>query len=336
MRKLVTIETIGNIEAIEGADRIEVATVRGWKVIVKKDEFSVDDLCLFHEIDSFLPNEPQYEFLLKGSKLKSIVVDGGIKEGIRLRSVRLRGQISQGLCLPVPADITGDVGDDVSEQLGVVLYEPQRPTIMGGEAKGSFPTFVPKTDEERIQNIPEILEEPWPEDWFYVTEKLDGTSLTVFRHKEEFNVCSRNINLRKGPTVYWEIAKKYDLESILDEGIAIQGEIVGPGIQGNPLKLKERQLFVFNVWDMVTQSYLDYENFILACKRYSLVTVPILDNSFSLNLSLRELLELANGPSVLENVPREGIVIRSKTEHLWNNERLSFKVVSNDYLLKEK
>lgn len=140
MRKLASIQRIKALEPIEGADAIERATVLGWQLVVKKDEFRVGELCIYCEIDSILPEKPEFEFL------KS--------RGMRIRTIRLRGQISQGICFPLsflPAETLIEEDSDVTEILGVTKYEPPIPASLAGVMKGAFPSFIPKTDETRVQ-----------------------------------------------------------------------------------------------------------------------------------------------------------------------------------------
>jgi RNA ligase (TIGR02306 family) len=162
MRRLATVQQIAELLPIEGADAIEVAKINGWNVVVKKGDFKVDEMVVFCEVDSFLPIQPEYEFLRKSSYKK--MSDG--TEGFRLRTIRLRGQLSQGLLInyqvlisKLPPDENGhvnlpDVGEDVTKIMGIIKYEPPIPACLAGQMKGNFPGFLNKTDEERVQNIP--------------------------------------------------------------------------------------------------------------------------------------------------------------------------------------
>lgn len=329
MRHLVTVNQIEEIKSIPGADSIEAARIKGWWVVVRKGEFKVGDSVLFYEIDSFLPIEPQYEFLLKGSKPRKMLVDDVEKEGIRLRTIKLRGQISQGLIMPIPEGLVIPEDGDVTEQLGVIKYEIPLPPQLVGKVLGNFPSFIPKTDEERIQNMAEVLLS------YYVTEKIDGTSVTYYKKDGKFGVCSRNLELAEGDTTQWMIARKLSLADKLPEGIALQGELVGPGIQGNSLKLTEQKVYFFNVYNFVTGIYLPFKDFVGFCKSMEIETVPILDENFSLLPSVDEMLRYASGKSSLNPlIEREGVVIRSKFNLV--HDRVSFKVINNDYLLKNE
>ena len=340
MRKLVTIQRISDVQPIEGADAIEKAKIKGWWVVIKKGEFVVGDYCIYFEIDSFLPIKPEYEFLLRGSSPKKMLVDGQEREGIKLNTIRLRGQISQGLTLPLTEQfLQFPEGQDITEELGVIKYEPPIPANLAGIVKGNFPSFIPKTDEERIQNCVDLLEHQ-KGSIIYITSKLDGTSATYFKHEGEFGVCSRNLELKEssGNTI-WEIADKYNLRNCIPEGFAIQGELMGEGIQKNTLKIKGHKLFVFNVFNIKEFKFLDFDEMTSFCKENNLETVPIIKSGVILNFNFEQLMDMANQKSPLNpDILQEGIVIRSITERkvLINGieSRFSFKVISNDYLLK--
>lgn len=346
MRKLVTIEKIEELTPIEGADNIEKARIKDWYCVVKKGEFKEGDACVYHEIDCFLPIIEPYEFLRKGSKPKKMLVDGKEVEGFKLKTVKLRGVISQGLALPlkvltnysiIPLSQT-DIGDNVTEALGILKYEQPIPASLTGTMKGFFPSFLPKTDEERVQNIGEAIERN-QEKLFYISEKLDGCSFTAYQYNGEFGVCSRNIELLETKdNTHWKIARKYNLIDIISEGIAIQGEVVGSGIQGNPYKLNDQKLYIFNIFDIKEQKYFDFYELLTFCKDNNLTTVPIINSEFALNNSVENLLDIANGKSVLNSdVIREGLVFRPLNEEIEEvngvRQRFSFKVISNEYLL---
>jgi len=329
MRHLATIAKIEELKNIPGADKIEAARVKGWWVVVLKDQFKTDDFVLYFEIDSFLPVKSEYDFLLKGNKPKKMLSEGKEAEGIRLRTIKLRGQISQGLILPLPVDLKGLAeGEDVTESLGVIKYEQSIPSCLSGIAKGAFPSFLPKTDEERIQNMVEVL------DSYYMTEKLDGSSVTYYKKDGMFGVCSRNLELQEGETTQWKIARELNLKEILHDNFALQGEIVGEGIQKNPYKIKGQKVYFFNVYNIAAGKFLEFEDFKGMCKFLHLETAPILDENFSLPENVDEMLEIAIGKSMLNSdCEREGVVVRKKS-HI-GNERISFKAISNNYLLSE-
>lgn len=334
-RKLATVENIIDIQPILDADKIVKAKVRNWWVVVGKDQFNIGDRCLYFEIDSLLPiNNPLFDSSLgKYNATKTMVTDEG-KEitGYRIKTVKLRGQISQGLILPYDGDKKH--GTDMTEELGIVKYDPYV-YVKGAQlqsdngAEGLFPSFIPKTDEERIQNLEYSDIDGYV---FQVSEKLDGTSFTAYKYEDQFKVCSRNLILREDEnSVYWKIAKKYNLKDIVPEGFAIQGEIVGPGIQGNPLKLKEIELYLFNMYDINKGEYLEI------FKLRELPQVPYINEIGSRlveNTSIEEMINSVNGMKSLINplVQTEGLVYK----RFHNSNKISFKIINNKYLLKEK
>ena len=334
-RKLASIRKISDLSPIEGADKIELATIDGWKVVVAKDvNHKVGDLIVYCEVDSFLPIEPEFEFLRKTSYKK--MSDG--REGFRLKTIRLRGQISQGLILPI--SVFGDFGwtayegIDVTEKLGIVKYEPPIPAQLSGMVKGNFPSFLKKTDEERVQNLSKEFESYRNED-FYVTEKLDGSSVTYYVKDEVFGVCSRNLDLLEDENnSMWKFATETGLRDRmvkLGKNIAIQGEIIGEGIQGNPYQRIGQTVKIFNGFDIDKYDYLSLEELLELVKTLEVKTVPILDLDFTLPETIDELLLMAEGKSVLNlKAEREGLVIRS------HDRKISFKSISNKFLLNEK
>jgi RNA ligase (TIGR02306 family) len=333
-RKLASIRKISDIQPIEGADMIELAIVDGWKVVVAKNVgHKVNDLVVYCEIDSFLPIKEEFEFLRKGSYKK--MVDG--TEGFRLRTIKLRGQVSQGLILPIhvlPLLEMVSEGQDVTEMLGIVKYEPPIPAELAGKVKGLFPSFLRKTDEERIQNLSGEIEN-WKDKTFYVTEKLDGSSATFYYKDGEFGVCSRNLELLETEdNTFWKFARQIDLENKMrdfDVNISLQGELIGEGIQGNPYKIKGQTVRFFNLFDIDLQEYHNLSMFEGVCNRFGVEMVPILSKNFEMFDTVEDILEYAEGKSVLNpNFDREGVVIRSL------DRKISFKAISNKFLLNEK
>ena len=328
MRKLATVRTVTEIRPIQGADMIVLAVVDGWKCVVKKDEFTAGDSAVYCEIDSFLPVRPEFEFLRKSSFKRM-----GEQEGFRLRTVKLRGQISQGLLLPVTVlNRSAESGEDVSEELGIIKYEPPTPACLSGKVIGPFPATVQKTDEERIQNLASDYPS-YKGKTFYVTEKLDGTSFTgIFDN--ELLVCGRNWQLAADESnSLWQIANRHELASrmkSLGRRIAIQGELIGPGIQGNRYKLKQAELFVFNVFDLEDYAYVEKEEADSICEQLDLQTVPFIEQR-AVPDSIDEILQIAEGKSVLNaSTEREGLVWVSGS----GRDRISFKTISNRFLAR--
>jgi RNA ligase (TIGR02306 family) len=342
VRKLASVQRIIDIKPIPGADAIEVATVLGWHVVVKKGEFRVGDLCVYFEVDSLLPIRTDFDFLAARGTKKTLV-DGKSFEGYRLKTVKLRGQVSQGLCLPVSIIDDGldvwEEGTDVSTMLSVYKYEPPMPGELQGIAKGNLPGDIPKTDETRIQSFPEVLKRCDGET-FFVTEKLDGSSTTVFVEDGELNVCGRTVNWkRESDNSYWRAAIASGLDDKKQEigKIVLQGELVGEAIQGNKLKIKGQKIFFYNAYDRSEARYLNYKEFIALCAKLAIPIVPIVTSDFSLvGHSVDSLVDYATRKSQMNgDVWAEGIVIRPLIEKKDPNlGRLSFKVINPNFLLK--
>jgi RNA ligase (TIGR02306 family) len=339
MRKLATIRKIDAILPIPNADAIEVAVVSGWKVVVKKNEYTAGDLATYIEIDSWVPNRLA-PFLSKGKEPR--IYDGILGE--RLRTVRLRGQISQGLLLPMSDWTDGSVefneGDEVTEKLGIVKWEAPIPAQLAGQIKGTFPSFIPKTDQERIQNLKEELAY-WKHNnyTFEVTEKLDGSSMTAFFMDGEFGVCSRNLELKRDEeNSFWKIAIELDLEKIMRDmnlEYAIQGELVGEKIQRNTYKIKGQKFYIFDVYDIKNGKYLTptqrlkYIRY-LSEKNLDIESVPIVFIDHPITGTIDELLSYADCKSKLApSIDQEGFVYKCN-----QNSNVSFKVISNNFLLK--
>ena len=361
VRKLATIRTISDIRPIAGADRIEVAQVDGWECVVQKNEFHVGDTVVYIEIDSVLPERPEFEFLRERK--------------FRVRTIKLRGQVSQGLVLPLsilPKGKSYELGDDVTDVLGIVKYDPEaqdemqllrvqkqqkpknkfvkfmmqfkwyRKFFAKPKRKGGFPDWIIKTDENRIQNMPILFETERDNcTKLSVTEKVDGQSATYFlektsRRRYEFGVCSRNIRLvTPDNSSYWTIAKECDIENVLrsiigdNNSVVLQGEICGPGIQGNKYKLDKYELFVFNL--IFPNKSCTTNEIAEIIEPFGLKTVPIVEEGVILPDTIAELVEYSKGKSVVYNKQkREGVVMRNVPRHI------SFKVINPDFLLTEK
>jgi len=375
-RKLASVQRIASIRPIEGADAIEVARINNWDVVVKKNEFKEGELCVYFEIDSFLPIREEFEFLRKSSFKKM-----GDQEGFRLKTIRLRGQVSQGLVVPITI-LNGDYiigisqqphgdqlqlgpyddalvieeGADVTELLGVEKYEPPIPAELSGKVKGYFPSFIRKTDEERVQNLVKEYAQWKEQDLdFYVTEKLDGSSATYYYNNGVFGVCSRNLELAepeefvagmvmcddgierpRQQNSFWKVAQELGLKEKLEaygRNISIQGELIGEGIQGNPYKIKGQTVRFFNVFDIDTQEYYGLPMFLATMQHtLKLETVPMLTSlTMKLPDTIDELLAYADAKSVLNSdFDREGVVLRSI------DRKISFKAISNKFLMNEK
>ncbi|WP_316196713.1 RNA ligase family protein [Bradyrhizobium sp. SZCCHNS3053] len=399
-RKLATIRRIADINPIQGADAIIKLTVDGWELVSAKDNgFAIGDLIVYFEIDSFLPVIPEFEFL-RSRCFKSTAHLG---DGFRLRTIKLRGQISQGLAMPLHA-LFGEAvmaglkeGDDVTEALGVKKWEspPERNGSGFGptRTKGNFPDFLRKTDQERIQNcfakvknwatvkiesehltelpegavlgtdifqvsdgpqdglvhyvrkkvVPLNDNELAERDRFEATMKLDGSSMTVYHNDGQYGVCSRNLDLKRDPeNLFWKAAiKTRILPALVHSGynVAIQGELMGPGVQGNREQLPDHAFFIFDVFDIERQEYmtpLDRWALLHSLVHEGLVDVdhmqgvPYLGEvKLSDFQSVKDFLAAASIPSMKHKVA-EGIVYKSMVQG-----GPTFKAINDNFLLAE-
>lgn len=358
MRQLASVKRVGDIFPIESRDRIELAMIDGWSVIVKKDEFKTGDLCVYCEIDSVLPEKPEFEFLRS--------------KNFRIKTMRMAGVLSQGICFPMDILPEGKYaeGQDVTEIIGVTQYEatmdkdpeqnaknakkPKYPKWLmrwkwfralvkkkdGSKESRGFPNFISKTDETRIQNAPFYLgmNERW-----VLTEKIDGQSGTfamvkhkrLFGTKYEFIVCSRNLRLfADNGSNYWKVAHRYNLEVVLREmldksggqWVAVQGEIIAPNVQKNKYKVTEPDLYVFNlIYPTGRTGSADGKR---AVAQYGLKWVPIVSDGALLPKTVPEMLDFAHGDSALGHTIREGLVCRTV------DGKHSFKAVDPLFLIK--
>jgi RNA ligase (TIGR02306 family) len=380
-RALARIAQVDSVEPIEGADRIEVTHIKGWKVVTGKGEFKPGDLVVYFEIDSALdPNDKRYEFLRERCLRKFTAKSGEVlKECLRIRTIRLRGVYSQGLVMPLDKfpEITDNivyneavghdvyvgrnpevVGQDVTDILHVEHYDelvealrPQTGATLAGDAMSLFPSnHIPKTDEERIQNLPEYFE-TMKDRKFQVTVKADGSSVTMFYSPEidpenPFGVCSRNLRLKQQKSngempLPWMMAQKYFVENKLKEyyenkgkELAVQGELVGPGIQSNRDMITDHEWQVFRIWNITDQKFLTPEDAEILCTAWALPHVSVLASEmpvFQKFKDIDEILQFAEGKTSRGN-EREGLVFKSNDDGPY----VSFKAVSNRYLMKEK
>jgi RNA ligase (TIGR02306 family) len=322
---LVYVGKIVEIEQIENADRIVLATVvcgegGKWKGIVQKGQFVVRELCCVYLHDSLLPHTDEFAFAEKW--------------GWRVRLQRLRGVPSE--CLIMPLFHEASLGDDITGLMGVTKYEKPIAPSMQGIAKGNFPSFIPKTDEPNFQTVPHIREALVGKQ-YYVTVKCDGTSATVYKRKGELGCCSRNLELKRDENnAIWKIAKQYDLENKLPEGIAIQFEIVGPGIQKNPMKLAQLEPRLFNVYDIGSEDYrggyYGFNGMVSLADKLDFPTVPIIKwpNDPWVDPGDDMLRLMAEG-KYDSGQEREGVVIRAAVEERVMGDRVSFKSISLKY-----
>ena len=408
-RKLASVRRIAEILVHPNADALDIAVVDGWKLVTAKaNGFKAGDLVVYFEIDSWIPTEIA-PFLSKGKEPR---VFEGVK-GERLRTIKLRGELSQGLIIPIDETMRAEVstalsspaeyvtwepeeGFDLTEILGIKKYEKELPAQLAGQAKGTFPSFIPRTDEERIQNYgrevfgyvgTKVLLENLtpdealvkntrgisegriviegdqvfavhaasasPDDRYEVTLKMDGSSFTAYVKDGETGICSRNLELKDNEenagnsfiaTFNGSGLKNamIQYQKIHGTNFAFQGELMGPGIQGNREKLDSFKVFLFKIW------LIDEQRFATPTERYGILEellalgadenvimhTPIIAYSAKLgdDLGITDVdsaLKFAERPS-LNNPVAEGVVFKRIGSDF------SFKAISNRYLLDEK
>ena len=344
MRKLASIQRIWKIEPIEGADRIELAHILGWQCVVNKGQFREMDLAVYFEVDSFLPIAPEFEFLRASSYRKTDIMG----EGFRLRTMKFRGQISQGLLLPVsafpaiPAD--AELGTDVTEILGVKKWEIEERITTGGTMIGTLPYDIPHTDETRVQAEPDLLQ-AFAGLEYYISTKMDGSSHSVGIDENGFHVTGHNYESKDdGNSPFYELVKSMDLQAKMEafatannlSTFTIQGELCAPGIQKNRLKLTKPAWYAFTIRE--NGKRVGLTRMLEVCEKLQLESVPIEEIGTDLPVkypTVEALLERADG-NYPKGGKKEGIVIRP-TEPVYCelvSGALSMKVVSNKYLLK--
>lgn len=346
MRKLASVQRVWKIEPIEGADRIELAHILGWQCVVNKGQFKPMDLGAYFEIDSFLPIRPEFEFL-RSTSYKNTNIMG---EGFRLKTQRFRGQISQGLLLPlnifpeIPEGI--DEGCDITELLGVRKWEIEERATTGGTIVGNLPYDVPHTDETRVQEAPELIQE-FAGLEYYISTKMDGSSHSISVDENGFHVTGHNYEYRNdGSCAFYRLVneRKYQdkIEGFVSENglktLTIQGEFCAPGIQKNRLRLTRPEWYVFTIRENGKRVGLN--RMLEVCSEIGLIHVPIEEVGVGLPEkypTVEALLERADG-EYPNGGKKEGIVIRP-TEPVFSytvSGSLSMKVVSNKYLLKNE
>lgn len=322
MRKIASIQRIHSLHPIPDADMIVKATVLGWELVVKKGEFEEGDLCVYVEIDGLLPPKPEFEFLAS--------------KKYRIRTIKLKGQISQGICFPLsilPAGTPIEEDLDVSEILGITKYEAPIPTTLMGAVRGTFPVFIPKTDETRVQVLQKELFKHAGKS-AYITEKLDGSSATFYLKDGDFGVCSRNYDLERDPeNAFWRVALALNMEEKLrnfGKNIALQGELIGEGIQKNKYGLKGLTVRFFTAFDIDRYRRMTWVELQDLTALLGLETVPLLEEHWVISSDIPTILEKAEIKATLNpKVLAEGIIIR-----LHEDPNVSFKAINNQFLLK--
>ena len=333
-RALATVRTVAGIVPIEGADAIELAKILGWQCVIKKGDMHPGDMAVYFEVDSFLPEDSRFEFLRR----TSFRVTEFMGRGFRIKTMKMRGEISQGLLLSlslfpeIPADI--ETGADVTRLLGVRKWYVPEVQTGAGTIIGAKPYGIPTTDELRIQSVPELIDALHGNP-YAITTKMDGTSCTAFWKEDDFGCTSRNYAIKEETdTLYWAPERIYHLHDklkSLGKNIAIQGELCGPGIQKNKLRLPSYEWFVFDIVNLDTREYFGFKEMAELCEKLELKAVPAEEEGDLFSYTLEEMLERAKG-KYASGLDKEGIVVRSKSM----KPRISFKTLNNDALLKEK
>lgn len=337
---MASVQIINGITPIEGADMIECVHVLGWQCVANKGEFQVGDKCVYMEVDSFLPVCDEFEFL-RDTSFKQDEVLGA---GFRLKTRKFRGQISQGLVQPLSILPEGEyqVGDDVTEILGIRKWEVGETVLTNGTVLHRFPGDIPKTNELRVQSYPELIDEFKKVKSYYISTKMDGTSVTMYWKDGHFGVCGRNYEyVDNEKCAMWIYAHKHSIPEKVAEhhigNIAIQGEFCGAGIQRNRLRLTSPEWYVFTMIDLDTHERLPLARMQELCALLELDMVPVeeVKDDFAYS-SVEELLERARG-RYPTGITKEGIVIRPLVPVYSEiiGGPLSMKVINNDYLLKE-
>lgn len=353
-RVLARVVKIDSVRMHPNADRLDLCMVGGWQVVAARGEYAPGDLAVYCEIDSWIPTRVA-PFLTKGREPR--VYDG--VSGERLRTVTLRGELSQGLLLPLSVlSISTDSGIylgvweegwDVTGRLGITKWERPVPAQLAGEIKGYLPTdTIRKTDQERIQNLharyAEWIADPVMRTGWEESEKLEGASMSVYYDGRrpadvKFGVCSRNLDLRESPTnTLWKVARKQHILEMLEQyykdtgqSLAVQGELVGPQIEGNIYGLKDHCYYVYTVWSIDQQRELPPETARRIAEVLGQPYVPVTNPCFTLPDSPSDLLVRATGMTTLASsrtdTLREGFVYKHPSGR-------SFKAVSNEYLMK--
>lgn len=315
---LVYIGKIVEITLIDGADFIVSAKAvcgKGgiWKGIIRKNDFQLGSPCIVYLPDAQIPPNEEMKFMESSAW--------------RVRMRRFKGAPSEVVMMPYSGP--EKIGTDITVWCGVTKYCKPIPANLSGEALGSFPSFIPKTDEPNYQNcegqegIERLVRHP-----YYVTEKADGSSTTAYKYKGHFGVCSRNWELKRNENNgYWKIAIQHGLENKLPEGLAIQWETCGPNIQSNPMGFTDIIGLAFSAYNIEEKRYLTFDEFVNFCTKikFPMVKILMMDDCF-----YKDDIETL-GEGVYDNGnQREGVVVRS-TENLFGHKPVSFKVINLNY-----
>ena len=334
--KLASIEIISNIRAHSNADMLELANVLGWQTVVKKGIHKEGDKVVFITIDTIVPRCQWFEFLVDSKNPD---------KQIRIKNIKLRGEYSSGIVIPVTEFDdkirTLQVGDDVTEMLGVTKYIKELPANLAGENVGDFPTHLAsKTDEDNGLNDPDLVKEVLSSsNRITVTQKIDGSSITIIVEDGAIaQVCSRNLSKKDTEkSAFWSAARKLSIPSGWS-GV-IQGELAGNGIQKNPLKLEGLEVFVFQIL-VDHNTYMTYEEMqLFCCNELKCSVVPLIDNIDTAILvehydnPLQKLQSIADSQTYASGLPAEGIVVRPLiyAKSFKTRRPTGFKLINRNY-----
>jgi hypothetical protein len=379
MRQLASIKVIDSVKKHPNADLLDIATIGGWEVVCKHNEFKAGDKCVYFEIDSIVPmSDARFKFLEKNSKNYNGII------GHRIRSMKIRKVLSQGLALPISEFSDEIKSKNLTEALKVMKWEdPEEMTAehvkksgwrdailkflplalrkkvykyLYTKTSGNFPHFIKKTDQERVQNFSKFFEDESNLNHKYeITIKEDGSSITTYFKDNEVGVCSRNMRVWSEKVGFWSFLKKnkstndskfYSIAlqtglinalKKLKKNIAVQGEYVGPGLNGNRSQRNELSIYIFDIWDINKQQYFSVEdrkaliNQLIELGYTGKVVHTVAEGTLKeLKLdSMKSLLDFAiatKHPGIEHLI--EGVVIKRF------DGQLSFKAISNEYLIK--
>ena len=331
--KLASIERIDALERIHSADKILSASVLGWNVIVKKDEFKVGDYCIYIPIDTLV--DPTYcAFKFLANKENPL-------EWVRIKTIKMKGVFSQGLTIAMhhlPKGCYID-GQDVSHMLPIKKYEKENIIIASGITTHfkPFPSeIIPISDEDNLKMRIKTFEEFYDKEC-YITLKMDGSSMTVIKRNTEFMVCSRRLVLDEGSVMYQYVIRE-NLQDRINRNLAIQGEFCGPKVNKNQVGLKDYKFFVFTIKDLDLNRFLNFNELQHTCNELKLEMVPlIVKKIITKDTTINDLQELANKVEYThpnnKKVAGEGIVIRP-IDPIYSNtlqKYLSVKLINQNY-----
>jgi len=329
-KNVATVRRISNIRKHPNADTLSLGTVLGWQVVFNHEQNSYQEgeLLVYFEIDSVVPEKPEFEFLRN--------------KHFRVRPIRLRGEASNGLCMPLhilPEKEGGyQEGDDVTDFVGAFHYEKPLPAALAGQVLGRLPGFIIKTDEDNLRSYPEALDELRGRE-YYITRKDDGSSGTFYFVDGHFGVCSRNLELKEDDkNTFWKMAHQYELEKqirdyYLGQKIAVQGEVVGPGVNGNALGLTQHELHIFSIQFIEERSYGTFVQVRDFCNTVGLPMVTLIEMGDKFLYDLPALIKLTNAQRYPNGKPAEGIVIRPQWPLVSTvlNKAWSGKIINENY-----